>query len=149
MIEGVFYAHELQVVKPSEWFPVEKVIQRRGSRSLVKFLGYPGEHWVEHVKDSAPPPKKSLLKKPPLQNSSTMQPTATRHRTILPPLRYGFDKRDQSLVKFLGYPGEHWVEHIKDNAPPPKKPPLKNSSTVTRHRTILPPTRYGFDKTDK
>jgi hypothetical protein len=51
MIEGKFYAHELQVVKPSEWFAIEKVIRRQGKKMLVKFLGYPGEYWVDHVKD--------------------------------------------------------------------------------------------------
>ena len=38
-IEGKFYAQELQVVKPSEWFPIQKVPLHRGDRSLVKFLG--------------------------------------------------------------------------------------------------------------
>ena len=40
-IEGKFYAQELQVVKPTEWFAVEKVIRRGGKKSLVTFLIYP------------------------------------------------------------------------------------------------------------
>jgi hypothetical protein len=50
-IEGKFYTQELQAVKPTEWYAVEKVIQRKGRRSLVKFLGYPGQYWVNHMKD--------------------------------------------------------------------------------------------------
>jgi hypothetical protein len=50
-IEGKFYLHELQVVKPSEWFAVGKVIRRQGKKSLVTLVGYPGEHWVDRIKD--------------------------------------------------------------------------------------------------
>jgi transposase InsO family protein len=51
IIEGKFYAHELQVVKPNEWHAIEKVIRHQGKKTLVKFLGYPDEYWVNNVKD--------------------------------------------------------------------------------------------------
>jgi transposase InsO family protein len=47
-IEGKFYNAELQKVSnPKGLYAVEKVIRRKGGRYLVKFLGYPGEHWVD------------------------------------------------------------------------------------------------------
>jgi virulence-associated protein VapD len=46
-IQGKFYAAELQKVGKPESFAVEKVIRRYGERALVKFIGYPGEHWVD------------------------------------------------------------------------------------------------------
>ena len=41
-IEDKFYSQEIQVVNPSEWFAVERVIRKRGTKSLVKFIDYPG-----------------------------------------------------------------------------------------------------------
>lgn len=50
-IKGKFYALELQKVSnPEGLYAIEKVIRRgKGGRYLVKFLGYPGEHWVNGV----------------------------------------------------------------------------------------------------
>ena len=47
-IEGKFYVQELQKVK-EELFAIEKIIRRKGSKYLVKFLGYPGQHWVDEL----------------------------------------------------------------------------------------------------
>jgi hypothetical protein len=49
-IEGKFYEQEVQKVGPSEWYAVERVLRRRGTKSLVKFLGYPGHFWVKDLK---------------------------------------------------------------------------------------------------
>lgn len=50
-IEGKFYALELQKVSnPDGLYPIEKVIRRRGSRYLVKFLAYPGHYWVDELR---------------------------------------------------------------------------------------------------
>jgi hypothetical protein len=50
-IEGKFYDMELQKVSnPNELYAVEKVIRRNGKQYLVKFLGYPGHHWVDELR---------------------------------------------------------------------------------------------------
>lgn len=48
-IEGTVYAEELQLAKQSDLYLVERVLQRKGSRSLVKWLGFGREHnsWVD------------------------------------------------------------------------------------------------------
>jgi hypothetical protein len=48
IIEGIFYASELQKVSnPLGRYAVERVLRRgRGGKHLVKFLGYPGHYWV-------------------------------------------------------------------------------------------------------
>ena len=47
IIEGKFYAQELQkVIKPDKW-PVEIIIKKhKDGRVLVKFLGYPEYYWT-------------------------------------------------------------------------------------------------------
>ena len=85
-IEGKFYAQELQVVEPSEWFPIEKVLRRQGSRSLVKFLGYPGEYWVDHVENK----QTTRREKQQRTTTPTLSQTTTTTRKKYPPIRYGF-----------------------------------------------------------
>ena len=48
LIDGTFYGEELQLVKES-LYRIEKIIQRRGNRVLVKWLGYPNEFnsWIQ------------------------------------------------------------------------------------------------------
>jgi len=48
-IQGTFYEQELQKTQ-QEIFRIEKVIRRRGDKSLVKWLGYPKEFnsWVDN-----------------------------------------------------------------------------------------------------
>jgi transposase InsO family protein len=51
-IEGKFYAPELQQIPAApELFAVERVIRRdkKSGKYLVKFLGYTGQHWVNHL----------------------------------------------------------------------------------------------------
>jgi transposase InsO family protein len=49
-IKGKFYEQELQKVSnPNKMYAIEKIIRRRGSKYLVKFLGYPGNYWVDAV----------------------------------------------------------------------------------------------------
>ncbi|KAF8784258.1 hypothetical protein HNY73_009962 [Argiope bruennichi] len=56
VIEGTFYEREMQKVKDSGYYPVEKVIKKRSKNGkmeyFVKFLGYPEEFnsWVSEVK---------------------------------------------------------------------------------------------------
>jgi hypothetical protein len=40
---------ELQKVPPPQWFAVEKMLRRRGTKALVKFLDYPGHYWVKNM----------------------------------------------------------------------------------------------------
>ena len=53
-IQGAFYEQELQRTT-QEVFTIEKVIRRRGNKSLVKWLGYPDsfDSWVDN-KDLKP-----------------------------------------------------------------------------------------------
>jgi len=45
-VHGKFYKQELQKVnKPSE-YAIEKVIRKKGNKSLVKFLGYKQTQWI-------------------------------------------------------------------------------------------------------
>ena len=48
-IQGSFYAPELQKTT-QEMFRIEKVIRRKGNKSLVKWLGYPESFnsWVDN-----------------------------------------------------------------------------------------------------
>lgn len=48
-IQGTFYEQELQKTS-QEIFRIEKVIRKRGNKSLVKWLGYPGSFnsWVDN-----------------------------------------------------------------------------------------------------
>ena len=48
-IIGVFYEHQLQKITPPEFFVVEKVLQKRGDRYLVKWRGFPSKfnQWVD------------------------------------------------------------------------------------------------------
>ena len=47
-IKGVFYEYQLQKINPPEYFVVEKVLQKRGNRYLVKWRGFPSKfnQWV-------------------------------------------------------------------------------------------------------
>jgi len=50
-IEGKFYGLELQKVSnPDGLYAIEKIIRRKKSRCLVKFLGYPGQFWVDELR---------------------------------------------------------------------------------------------------
>jgi hypothetical protein len=48
-IQGSFYEQELQKTK-QEIFRIEKIIRKRGNKSLVKWLGYPDSFnsWVDN-----------------------------------------------------------------------------------------------------
>ena len=48
-IQGTFYEHELQKTS-QKVFRIEKVIRKRGNKSLVKWLGYPEtfNSWVDN-----------------------------------------------------------------------------------------------------
>lgn len=49
IIKGQFYEKELQPTKNSEAYLVEKIIQKRGNRVLVKWLGFDEKHnsWIK------------------------------------------------------------------------------------------------------
>ena len=49
ILEGKFYADELQLVIPPEEWPIERVIRRRGNRYLVKFLNDDAQYWVDNL----------------------------------------------------------------------------------------------------
>ncbi len=50
-IEGKFYGMELQKVSnPDGLYAIEKIIRRKKIRYLVKFLGYPGQFWVDELR---------------------------------------------------------------------------------------------------
>jgi transposase InsO family protein len=44
-----FYAEELQLISADTLYRIEKVIRRKGNKSLVKFLGYPSDanEWID------------------------------------------------------------------------------------------------------
>lgn len=52
IIQGNFYDQELQKVSKPEKYPIEHVYKRLGSRTLVKFLGYPEKYWVDEIESS-------------------------------------------------------------------------------------------------
>ena len=51
-IKGSFYEQKLQKTT-QEMFRIEKVIRRKGDKSLVKWMGYPVEFnwWIDNNKD--------------------------------------------------------------------------------------------------
>lgn len=47
LIDGSFYEEELTPVKNPDYFPVEEVLQRRGRKVLVKYMGYKEPQWID------------------------------------------------------------------------------------------------------
>ena len=45
IIQGGFYEQELQLVN-HEFYRIERIIQKRGNQSLVKFIGYEEPEWI-------------------------------------------------------------------------------------------------------
>lgn len=48
VITGSFYEPELQKVKNDDVFLIDKILEKKGNKIKVSFLGYPNEtHWID------------------------------------------------------------------------------------------------------